>query len=180
MALKLSVLSLVLLFASCHLAPGRTENSTASRAHPDDSIFAREYTEDGAAHAEEEHGGNTVSLFLGGTGNEEKDRGPTVGIDFEHKITGWMGVGFFAEGVGGDLRDFVGGGLIYFHPFENFTLATGPGVDYEDQKKHFIWRVGGAYEFSLGGGWHVGPALYYDMSNHESYIVAGLIFGTSF
>ena len=180
MTLKLGILPLVLLFASCHLAPGQTEDSTASRAYPDDSIFAHEYSEDGTAHAEEEHGDNILNLFLGGTGNAKRDRGATVGIDYERKITGWMGVGFFAEGVGGELRDFVGGGLIFFHPFENFTLATGPGVDYEDQERHFIWRVGGAYEFSLGGGWHLGPALYYDMSDHENYIVAGLILGTSF
>jgi len=131
-----------------------------------------------APHAEE-HGAGTQSLnaFAGGS-QEVGDRdGGTFGVDYEYRLAPRWGVGGFAETIAGLERSFAVGAQAYWHAVDELVLVAGPGLERSHEDWSGILRVGGFYEFSLGDGWVLSPAIFYDFTEHDDILIYGLNLG---
>jgi hypothetical protein len=135
-----------------------------------------------AEHAHTDgHGAGRQSaiVFVGGS-EEIGDRdGFTLGLEYEVRLSPGLGVGVFAEGVSGLNRSMALGGQLYWHAVAGLVLTAGPGVDRSHDEWGAMWRLGVLYEFPLGDGVFLAPALAYDFTEHDDIVVYGLSVGYS-
>jgi hypothetical protein len=184
----LVVLVAAMCCIACHSVPEMEESERYYSAHPDNRIFTDERGDPPpppesatGGEGEEEEKLNSMALFVGGTWAREGDEsGVTIGIDYERELTEGLAVGAYVEAVGGDLREGVLGVVLVLRPVEWLGLVAGPGIERSDRENGWLLRVGALVEFPLTDGWHFGPAVYYDLTEHEEYIVGGLIIGRKF
>jgi len=145
------------------------------------------------AVAEEEHAGSDhslhkhhVALFLGNTQDEHGDSGISVGVDYEHRINKWLGVGGFVEYAGGDLENLRIGIPLFIHPYKEWRLLAAIGGEiYKDQVSNekdrgFVFRTGVGYLFPVGKDITVAPEFFVDFSEHETLFTYGLSVGYGF
>jgi hypothetical protein len=122
----------------------------------------------------------------------------SLGVDYEYRLTGFLGLGLLAEAVFAESQELIAGLPVFLHPFGNFKALIAPmvlfseahdGGQEETHKKaattelgkeaHFGFRAGIAYDFHLGK-LSLGPVVNYDYANGASTIVYGVNLGFGF
>lgn len=128
-----------------------------------------------ALEPEEEYEKNKLNLCIGGA-FQDGGNGFSVGFDYERRIHERWGLGTFAEWTSGDLREFTAGFGAFFHPSERTFLFAGPGIVTNRQKPvHMLFRMGAGYEFPLGRGFTIGPAVYVDIVQAEEPVYIAVL-----
>jgi len=135
--------------------------------------------EEGHDGGHEGHGkGSQAFNFFAGGSRETGDRdGWTFGVDYEYRLSDPLGIGGFAEFVSGLDRSFATGLQLYWHAVGDLVLVAGPGLERHHDEWRPLARLGGFYEFSLGGGWVLSPAFFYDIAEGENFWIYGLNLG---
>lgn len=134
----------------------------------------------GEPNAEEPHseghgaGSQGLSVFIGSTTEFLDSEGLTVGLDYEYRLSHKWGVGGFAEGISGLDRSFAVGAQGYWHVAGELVLVAGPGAERRHEEWEPIVRVGGFYEFPLGAGWMIAPAIFYDITPEQDIFIYGV------
>ena len=133
----------------------------------------------GAAH-HWETSPHHLSALIGTTYTKECGNAFTLGIDYEYRLSDFLGVGFVAEYAFEDLDAYTYLLVADLHITNNFIAQIGPGVEFHSGHKMEVARIGLLYEFEVSG-FTVSPQLHYDYHrNHKSAVVAGLAVGMSF
>jgi hypothetical protein len=126
-------------------------------------------------------GRNDLSLFIGVT-SSDGESGPSVGLDYERRLSRRFGIGGVIEYTGLDFREGVAAVSLNWHSWKELTLlaAVGVEVEREDGSDAFLFRVGAEYGFALGKGFEIAPALNVDFTGDETAVVYGLGFAKKF
>jgi len=121
-----------------------------------------------------------LSALVGTTHTEESGNAFTLGIDYEYRVSDFLGLGFVAEYAFEDLDAYTYLLVADLHITNHFIAQIGPGVEFHGSHKMEVARLGLLYEFEISGI-TVSPQLHYDYHrNHENAVVAGLAIGMSF
>jgi len=155
------VLLLVLLGAALTASAENDDSANSSRP---------EWAEDGWNH---------LALFVGIT-DGGGDTGPSLGVDYERRLTRLFGIGGTLEYTGSDLRDGLAAVSFNWHVWKELKVLAAPGVEIEDRSGSFLLRLAVEYGFDIGKGWEAAPALSFDFTSEETAIVIGAGFGKSF
>jgi hypothetical protein len=128
-----------------------------------------------------EDGRNDLSLFLGVT-DSDGDKGFSVGLDYERRLSRGFGIGGVIEYTGNDYRDGVVAASFNWHAWKELKLLAAPGVeiDHADGSDAFLFRIGAEYGFAIGKGFEIAPALNFDFTSDETSVVYGLSFARKF
>jgi hypothetical protein len=148
-----------------------------------------------AAESHEEHGeehANELGVFLGGT-SENDETHFTIGVEYERRLSGRLGLGFVAEHVDGvDAWVFLA--PLSFQPGRHLglTLYAGPGfeskvpepeseeaaLEERDREAFFVFRVGTSWALELGPvGLH--PQVEVDFVREHDAWQTALVFGVA-
>ena len=145
--------------------------------------FAPLVTAKGAAKGNAHHWETSphhLSALVGTTYTKECGNAFTLGIDYEYRLSDFLGVGFVAEYAFEDLDAYTYLLVADLHITNNFIAQIGPGVEFHGSHKMEVARLGFLYEFEMSG-FTISPQLHYDYHrNHKSAVVAGLAIGMSF
>lgn len=118
--------------------------------------------------------------FAGIAHEDAETEGLGLGIDYEYRFSELFGVGAFTEFIAGEGRAVIVGADLVWHPTEPLSLFLGYGEERKNAEWEGVMRVGGLYEFPIGGGWAVSPTVAYDFSlKHpdEDVVVLGVSLG---
>jgi len=133
--------------------------------------------EDNVGHEGHGKGSQAFNVFAGGSGEIGDKDGWTFGVDYEYRLSEPLGIGAFAELVTGLDRSFATGVQLYWHAIGDLVLVAGPGLERHHDEWLPLARLGGFYEFPLGGGWVLSPALFYDIVEGDDFWIFGLNLG---
>lgn len=123
---------------------------------------------------------NHLALFLGVT-HTEGDNASTIGLDYERRVSERLGVGIvFRDHAAGDIDSTLYAVSFSIHTASPLSFVIAPGIEREDGENSGVLRVGAEYEFEIGSGWSLAPALYFDISEDETKEVLGAALGLSF
>ena len=131
---------------------------------------------------------NTLALFLGNT-NEEQENGFSIGLEYEHELAEFIGVGAIVERASGDIGSTVALLTVILHPFGGFDVILGLGVEFKDAREEHgeeepatsgaLGRIGVAYAFKFGRFAFV-PQVNLDFFQREEALVVGAAFAYKF
>lgn len=132
----------------------------------------------------QEYGSHHLSIILGGTHISGEGTAETVGLDYEYRISDYLGLGAVIEHAAGDVNANTTLAVVDLHPFHNpFIVQLGVGVEArngEEEGDVFVARAGMLYEFERGR-YTLSPQLHWDFHDrHHNAIVAGIAFGVAF
>ena len=148
------------------------------------------------AHAEESHssehtGHNNHLAFIVGHAEEEQsdghhESGNLLGFEYARKTSEHWRWGLVAEaaafGSDHDRQGILAFPVSYF-PNPNWRLFAAPGIEFREpgDPEHFMFRVGGGYEFRLGNRLVVSPEVEVDfVAGGTRVFVFALAFGFGF
>jgi hypothetical protein len=150
-----------------------------------------EHGEEGEHHGHEYHR-NVIGFFVGATDEEGHDPELTLGFEYERRLSQQWGVGAFLEYADG-LRNSVFAVPVYWHPGGGWIVIAAPGVEHhfgrglvatphkseggveiDEDETYFLFRLGVAYEFSIGGRWGLAPHIDLDFVEGERVLVYGV------
>lgn len=138
--------------------------------------------EHGAAH----HHKNHFAVFVGTTEAEEHqgeqgDPDFTIGFDYERRINDWFGAGALADFVVEGRREYLLGPLFIFHAGKSAKFFAAPCYQKVRETGHhnLVFRTGFAWDFFFGK-YSVFPAIYYDFTEEQNFLVLGVGFGLGF
>lgn len=121
-----------------------------------------------------------LSVFNGATELVEGDHTAfTLGIDYEYRVTNFLGLGIVLERAFGSIDSTTVLGVADLHLWKGLIAQVGPGFEVVDDDTHAALRLGVLYELELEGGFTVSPQFHYDFS-HEDALVFGLAIGRAF
>lgn len=121
-----------------------------------------------------------LSLFTGST-MERDESALATGVDYEYRVSDFLGVGAVVERTAGDIDALLVLAAFDLHVTNSFVIQTGPGIDFIDDEEHeFVYRLGMLYEWELGDGYTLSPQVHYDWSSDEDAYVVGLAVGRAF
>ena len=158
------------------------------------AAFAAQDEEDApgdASHAgTHEFHRNHLAVFLGITqggevhGGGKEDNPFTVGLDYERRFTPLLGVGFMADYLAGERREYVIGFPVIFHAGDaRFYVAPGWERSTDSPRRprenEFMVRLGFLYDFDVGPI-ILSPAASIDRVDGENLIVLGFTVGWGF
>jgi hypothetical protein len=133
-----------------------------------------------AEEASEGEEKNSVGLFLGATIKESETEG-SIGVKYERRLEERYGLGVILEYTPDLAERFVTLPALFVHPWRQLSLTLAPGFVTEDSDTFFALRVGGGWDFELGGGFSLAPELNYDfVSGDENALVLGITTAYSF
>ena len=121
---------------------------------------------------------NMLSLLVGITDETRRDRGATLGLEYERRLDATLGVGLVAEHVFGDLDFTIFAVPLFIHP-GRWKFLIAPGVEDSDRGTEFLLRIGGDYAFEVGR-WEIGPGIDVDFVDGDVVPVVGVIIGRGF
>lgn len=133
---------------------------------------------------------NLVSLILAGTSDSDEDVF-TLGLDYEHRIDAFAGLGAVVEYATQDIDAVTLLGVVDFHPWRGLGVQTGPGIEFVSEeerdaegtrktdKREFVYRVGVFYEVELGE-LVLTPQVHYDYSTGKDALIYGAALGFHF
>ena len=174
-AARYSLAAGMLALASCAHRPPAPSPAVLELAASRDAAISIDASDLPEGVTEEER--QAVNIFLGGAIEEGDASGYGIGLDYEHPLTGRLGIGFFLEHVDGIERSLAAGGQLYWRTFKELVLVFGLGGERNDDEWTPIARFGVAYEFPFGDGYFVAPGVFYDIGENVDVIVYGLDIG---
>ena len=121
---------------------------------------------------------NMLSLFVGITDETRRDKGATLGLEYERRLDATLGVGLVAEYVFGDLNFSIFAVPLFFHT-GRWKFQIAPGVEDSDLGTEFLLRIGGDYGFEVGR-WEIAPGIDVDFVDGDVVPVVGVIIGRGF
>ena len=156
---KLVVLSFLLLFGAATVLPAGDSTEEHAHAIP----------------------GHHVEATFGVAYNGGKT-GAFTGLEYEYRFKQFFGVGAFADTTfdGFDLAAI--GAVATFHPKGAWKLLAGIGVEQKvgGDKNKALFRLGAAYEFSVGNG-TIAPMIAYDfLEDTKDVVYVGCALGFAF
>lgn len=121
-----------------------------------------------------------LSVLVGGTDLVNEDHtAVTLGLDYEYRVSEFLGLGFVVEQAFGDIDATTLLAVADLHLWHGLIAQVGPGVEFVDGNSHAALRLGMLYEFEFEGGFTLSPQLHYDFS-HEDALVFGIALGRAF
>ena len=135
---------------------------------------------------------NNVGVFVGITAGGEEDGGGkedatgTIGIEYERRLSRWLGIGVVAEFAGGQRRDHVVVLPLTISPGRRAKFVVGAGWERSSGSEVFgsesepLVRLGFMYEFEVVPGNHVSPGLNVDFVDGETLVIVGATIGWGF
>ena len=128
-----------------------------------------------------EEGRNDLALFLGVT-DSDGDKGFSVGLDYERRLSHRFGIGGVIEYTGNDYRYGLVAASFNWHAWKELKLLAAPGmeIDRSNDRGRFLLRIGAEYGFAIGKGFEIAPALNFDLTSDETSVVYGLSFARKF
>jgi len=125
-----------------------------------------------ATHAE--RFANEFGFFVGGTDEDRRENGLTLGLTYERRFNKTFGIGIEGERVLGDLDFWVLTVPFKYH-YKKATFFAGPGIEIpDDGENEFVARIGAEYAFELEAGWEISPGLAFDFVDGDTAVVGGL------
>jgi len=121
---------------------------------------------------------NKFSILVGVTSETRRDKGPTLGLEYERRLDAVLGVGLLAEHVFGDLDFSILAVPLFFHT-GRWKFLIAPGVEDSDLGTEFLLRIGGDYGFEVGR-WEIAPGIDVDFVDGEVVPVIGVAIGRDF
>jgi len=139
-----------------------------------------------AEAAEQGHHANSVSAFLGVTGEGRRQRAGTVGLEYERRLGEHWAIAPAIEHAFGELN-FSVVTLSVGYRFDNWAVFVGPGIEWAEHERgdrsatesEFLFRTGIVYEFEAGE-LIVAPHLMVDFVADEKVVVFGVTLGVGF
>jgi hypothetical protein len=140
------------------------------------SVFAiaDEQTSSGEIH---EHL-NELALFVGVT-HEEGENEPSIGLEYERRLSERFGVGAIIEYTGGDSDSTVYAAPLFVHLSEPWKLVFAPGFEHSDGDDEFLFRTGIQYGIEMDA-WSITPNFNIDFVDGETNEILGVSFGRGF
>jgi hypothetical protein len=119
---------------------------------------------------------------LGGT-HVEDETAFTVGVDYEYRLSNWVGVGGLIDYAGGHLEERIVAAMVIVHPTPPLAVLRAAGQDHRVEHGHtentFVVRIGAVYYFEAGR-FGIGPSYFIDSTNGETLHVFGIVIATGF
>ena len=119
--------------------------------------------------------------FVAGTSDNEKHSAFTYGIDYEYRVSPFLGVGSVLEHAGGDIDATTALLVADLHFGERFILQTGPGIEVIDkpggQQELAVLRLGALYERPVGEHATFSPQIHVDFTEEHNTLVVLFAWG---
>ena len=139
-----------------------------------------------AEATEQGHHVNSVSAFLGVTGEGRRQRAGTVGLEYERRLSEHWAIAPAIEHAFGELN-FTVVTLSVGYRFDNWAVFAGPGIEWAKHEhtdrsateSEFLFRTGIMYEFEAGK-LIVAPHAIVDFVADEKVLVFGVTLGVGF
>lgn len=125
---------------------------------------------------------NDIALFLGST-NVDNTQRPTLGIDYERRLTPRVGAGVIADWVfGGEGREFIlaPAGFLRPVPTVRLVLAAGFQRNREEREVEGVVRLGAEYQITVDDRWSLLPGASVDFVAGETITVLGVAVAYAF
>jgi hypothetical protein len=135
-----------------------------------------------------------LSVIVGYTwedGEEENTDAEMLGIDYEYRLSEFLGLGAVVEHAFDPLGATTALAVADLHVWRGLAIQTGPGVEFIDrrierdgeqekeEKELFVYRVGVLYEFEQGN-LTISPQLHLDVTKDAESLIFGIAFGFAF
>ncbi len=118
-----------------------------------------------------------LGLFVGSTSNFSAPHTSfTLGSDYEYRVSNLLGVGLLGEMVFAEHKEALVFGGLFVHPTQGLKIVFGNGSAFVEDKSHYVFRIGTAYDFHVGS-LSVTPTINFDFSDGNSFAVYGITFG---
>lgn len=158
-----------------------TSAGASSTGSPGPEHSARSHSGEVQSPPEWRNHPHHVSIVVGGSLAEDEEHAATVGIDFEYRVSGFLGVGGVFEHAGHPIEATTLLATADLHLWRGLALQTGPGAIITSEETSFAYRFGLLYEFELGDRWTLSPQLHYDLQQgHPDEFVYLLALGVTF
>ena len=139
-----------------------------------------------AEATEQGHHANSVSAFLGVTGEGRRQRAGIVGLECERRLGEHWAIAPAIEHAFGELN-FTVVTLSVGYRFDNWAVFAGPGIEWAEHEhgdrsateSEFLFRTGIMYEFEAGE-LIVAPQAIVDFVADEKVVVFGVTLGVGF
>ena len=139
-----------------------------------------------AEATEQGHHANSVSAFLGVTGEGRRQRAGTIGLEYERRLGEHWAIAPAIEHAFGELN-FSVVTLSVGYRFDNWAVLAGPGIEWAKHEhsersateREFLFRTGVMYEFEAGES-IVAPHAIVDFVADEKAVVFGVTRGVGF
>jgi hypothetical protein len=140
---------------------------------------------------------NHISVIFGYTwedGEEENADAEMLGIDYEYRMSEFLGPGALVEHAFDPLSATTALAVVDLHVWRGLAIQTGPGVEFIDrrierdgeqereqkeQKELFVYRVGVLYEYEEGN-LTISPQLHLDVTRDAESLIFGIALGFAF
>lgn len=134
----------------------------------------------GDNQSESSHGPHHLSVLVGDTYVSGEGNNLTIGIDYEYKVSDFLGLGAVVERAQGELDATTVLAVADLHLESGIIVQVGPGFERRHSEEVFVGRVGVLYEFEIER-FTLSPQLHWDFHDGEhNAFVAGIAFGFSF
>lgn len=121
-----------------------------------------------------------ISLFVGSTKIDTEGSGATFGIDYEYRVSRFLGLGVVTEYAQGELDAWTTLAVADMHITDRWIVQAGPGFERAEGHERFVGRIGFLYEFE-NEGWTFSPQFHYDIHEaSENAYVVGFAVGVPF
>ena len=152
-------------------------------------IYAQHNEEHSKHESHNHYSKHHVALFNGATTNFSHElTSYTIGIDYEYRLSKFIGIGFLGEYITSKPEEFLTGVGVIAHPFKGIRLLATPLMVYAEENNNegndvkketsFSFRIGTGYDFHIGK-LSVGPSINYDFGNTNA-ISFGITTGFGF
>lgn len=121
-----------------------------------------------------------LSVLFADTHIDGEGNNPSIGIDYEFRVSELTGLGVVLEYAAGEIDATTVLTVADIHLHEGWVMQIGPGYEYGESENSFVSRIGFLYEFELEG-FTFSPQLHWDYhSGGENAVVAGFALGFSY
>ncbi|MGB6994402.1 MAG: hypothetical protein WBG00_14370 [Thermoanaerobaculia bacterium] len=132
----------------------------------------------GGLWAQESGNRHGLAVFLGDT-YDDGSHGFTLGLDYEYRLSKWVGLGAMVDFVGSGDREYVVGVPVFLHATRRLTFELAAGMERADSGSNALVRLGAMYGIPLGPVDLV-PAFMLDFVDSDTVYVFGVAFSWQF